>query len=76
MVDKDTNEKLEGVIVTLGNNDCLTKEDGAFEFKNLIFNKVVNLHAEKSGYKAYNREIKPEEIRANDHIIVRLEKRP
>lgn len=76
VVDKDTSVPLADVIVTLGNNDVFTKEDGAFEFKNLIFNKAVVLHAEKTGYKAYDREIKPEDVRGNDRITIRLEKRP
>lgn len=76
VVEKDTSVPLADVIVTLGDNDCFTGEDGSFEFHNLVFNKAVVLHAEKTGYKAYDREIKPEEIRTTDNITIRLEKRP
>lgn len=72
------NTPIEGVIVTnetTGKN-CITKDDGYYEFQDLQFGKTYKIRAEKDGYIPSPQTITPTEVRDKIELNIKLTKRP
>ena len=78
ILDASTNEPINGAYVTnqtTGNN-CITKEDGYYEFTNLIFGDTYKIYVEKDGYIPAPQSITPSEVRDRIELNIRMTKRP
>lgn len=78
VVEATDNTPIEGVIVTnetTGKN-CITKDDGYYEFQDLQFGKTYKIRAEKDGYIPSPQTITPSEVRDKIELNIKLTKRP
>ncbi|MBQ8608407.1 MAG: carboxypeptidase regulatory-like domain-containing protein [Bacteroidaceae bacterium] len=78
VIESTDNTPIEGVVVTnqtTGKN-CITKEDGRYEFQNLEFGKTYKIYAEKDGYIPSSQSITSSEVRDKIELNIKLKKRP
>lgn len=78
VIDAQNSTPIKDAIVTnltTGKN-CITLDDGCYEFTNLEYRKTYKIYVEKDGYIPSTQSITPSEVRDRIELNIRLSKRP